>query len=266
LTRKCPKADCDEVQSSRRARIARFVARLYNRPSAGEVDLVDTELLLAILVPNACINVVVVQDRTKLRVIVNTLTTRTVDVTVGLEDSGTTAAGAALAGLVDKAAGCALGPADLDAVFLAGGRLVLVEVAALADREEEVMVVAILGNEGAFLCMRAAGLEGNVGWGRGGLQGRIGHVDTEDVVPEGTVSHDELGAVIVECSVDGVVVVAALGGDTGCAVVGPGVHVLGGSDTNGGVLDTEMRDGVVEVVCVADKSDVGSLEELLVYS
>jgi hypothetical protein len=34
--------------------------RLYNRPSTGEVDLVDTELLLAIAVTNAGVDVVVV--------------------------------------------------------------------------------------------------------------------------------------------------------------------------------------------------------------
>ncbi len=34
--------------------------RLYNRPSTGEVDLVDTELLLAITVTNAGVDVVVV--------------------------------------------------------------------------------------------------------------------------------------------------------------------------------------------------------------
>jgi hypothetical protein len=40
--------------------------------------------------------------------------------------------------------------------------------------------------------------------------------------------------------------------DAGGAVVGPGLEVLAGSNTNGGVLDTKGGDGVVEVVCVAD--------------
>jgi hypothetical protein len=164
LTRKCPKADYDDVQISRRARIPRSVARLYDRPSAGPVDLVDTELLLAILVTNTRVNIVVVENRAILRVPVNTLATRTVDPAVGLENSGATAAGAALAALVDETAGCALGPADLDAVLLAGGRPVLVEAAAGADREEEVVVVAVLGYEGAFLGVRTGGLQSDVGW------------------------------------------------------------------------------------------------------
>jgi hypothetical protein len=205
---------------------ARRFARSYNGPSAGEVDLVETQLLLTILVANAGVNVVVVQNRAKLWVPDNTLTTRAVDPAVGLEHSSTTAVGAAFSALINKAAGRALGPTDLDAVLLAGGRLVGVEAAALANREEKVVVVAALGDEGAFLGVRAGGLEGDVRRGGGRLQGWVGHFGAEDVVPERPEGHDELGAVPVKGAVDGVVVVAGLGRDAGGTVVRPRVHVL----------------------------------------
>lgn len=170
-----------------------------------------------------------------------------------LQDSGTSALSAVHTVLVLEAASGAGRSADLDLVLLTLGGSVGVETAALANREEEVVVVAVLSNERSFLGVLTVGLEGNVGdGGRAGLEGWVGHVLAEEVVPEGTEGHDELRSIPVKRTVNGIVVLASARLDAGGAVVGPGLEVLAGSNTNGGVLDTKGGDGVVEVVCVAD--------------
>lgn len=70
---------------------------------------------------------------------------------MGFKDSGAAAFGTLLAALVDEAASGACGPADLDLVLLTCGRTVGVEAAALANRKEEVVVVAILSDERSLL-------------------------------------------------------------------------------------------------------------------
>jgi hypothetical protein len=70
-------------------------------PSAREVELVDTKLLLTISIPDAGINVMVVKHRTKRRIADHTLTTWSIDEAMGLEDSSTTTLEARLAALVD---------------------------------------------------------------------------------------------------------------------------------------------------------------------
>ena len=227
--------------------------RLYDRPSAGEVDLVDTELLLTIAVTNAGVDVVVVQDGSLLGVVVDTLTTRSVNPAVGLQDSGTTTLKAVLTTLVLEATSGAGRPADLDLVLLTLSRPVGIETAALANREEEVVVVAVLSNERSFLSMLAVRLEGNVcDCGRAGLHGWVGHVLAEEVVPERTEGHDELRSVPVKCTINGVVVLSSARLDASCAEIGPSAEVLAGRNTDGRVLDTERGDSVVKVVCVTD--------------
>ena len=202
----------------------------------------------------------VVEDRAELGVVVDTLATGAVHPAVGLENSGTAALGAGLASLIDKAASSASRPTDLDLVLLALGGPVGVEAAALADREEEVVVVAVLGDEGSFLGVLSLGLERDVDCCRAsGCQGRVVHSDGEEILPEGTERHDELASIPVQSTIDGVVVLASLGGDSSGSVVRPAFHVLASCDTDGRVLDTERRDGVVEVVSVADLGDIGSL-------
>jgi hypothetical protein len=71
-------------------------------------------------------------------------------------------------------------------------------------------------------------------------------------LPEGTERHYELRSIPVKCTVNRIVILAGARLDSSGAVVGPSVEVLAGSNTDGGVLDTERGDGVVEVVCVAD--------------
>ena len=239
--------------------------RLYDRPAGGEVDLVDTELLLAISVANASVDVVVVEERSLLRVPVDTLTTRTIDPAVGLENSGTTTLSALLTSLVDEATGSAGGPADLNFVLLTCGRTVGVETAAFADREEEVVVVTALGNVGSLLGVLAVRLESDVGGcTTSALERWVVHANGEQIVPERSERYDELGAIPVESTIDGVVVLAGLRGDAGATVVGPGANSegFGSRDTDGGVLNTERGDGVVEVVCVADKGDVRCLSSV----
>lgn len=215
---------------------------LYNRPATGEVDLVDTELLLTVLVANAGIDVVVVEKRALLRIPVDTLTTGTVDPAVRLENSSTTALGALLARFVDVTTVNLSGPADLDLVFGARSRTVLVKAAALSNREEKIVVVSALGNVCGLLCVLTIGLEGDVdSRTTSRLEGGVVHVHREQIIPEGSHRHDELGAIPVERAIDGVVVLAGGRGDTGAAVIGPGAHRkgLGSRDTDSGVLYTK---------------------------
>ncbi len=170
-----------------------------------------------------------------------------------LQDSGATTLGAVDAVLVLEATSGAGGPADLDLVLLTLGRPVGIKAAALADGEEEVVVVAVLSNERSFLGVLSLRLEGNVGdGGRASLEGWVGHVLDEKILPEGTERHYELRSIPVKCTVNRIVILAGARLDSSGAVVGPSVEVLAGSNTDGGVLDTERGDGVVEVVCVAD--------------
>jgi hypothetical protein len=70
---------------------------------------------------------------------------------VRLKDGGSATLSALLATLVHEAASGAGRPADLNLVLLTCGRTVGVKAAALANREEQVVVVAILGNEWSLL-------------------------------------------------------------------------------------------------------------------
>ena len=235
-------------------------ASLYDGPSAREVDLVDTKLLLAVSIANTSVDIVVVEHGAHLGVVVNTLTTRAIDPTMRLQDSGAAAAGAVNAVLVDKSTGGTSGPTDLDLVLLTFGGPVGIETTALADGEEEIMILAVQSNERGFLGMCAFGLEGDVGDSRrAGLEWWVGHADTEKILPERSEGHDELGAIPVEGSVDGIVILAAAGLDAGGTVVSPGAEVFASCNTDGRVLDTKRGDTVVEIVSVADQGHIGSL-------
>lgn len=187
--------------------------RLHNGPSTREVNLVDTKPLLRITVPNTCVNIVIVQHRAKARIIVNTLATRSVHPAMRFQNSRSAALGALLTGLIYETTSRTGRPADLDLVLLAGGGPAVVVAAALADGEEQVMVVAVLGNKGSFLCVLTLGLEGNVGAcsTAGHLEWRVVHVHGEEIAPEGAKGHDELRAVPIESAVNGVVVLSGAG-------------------------------------------------------
>jgi hypothetical protein len=181
---------------------------------------------------------VVVQHRAHIGVVVNTLTTRPIYISVALQNSRATALSAFLARLIHKASSRASRSADLDLVLRALGWPVSIEAAALAHGEEEVVVVSVLSNEGSFLRVFAVGLERErcVLGAADGLERRVLHVDGEEIGPEGAVGHDEFAAVPVQRAVDGVEVVAWLGGNACGAVVGPAVEVCAGCDADGGVL------------------------------
>lgn len=59
---------------------------LHHRPTARKADFVDTESLLPVRISDVRINIVIVQDRAKARIIVNTLATRSVDIVMALQD------------------------------------------------------------------------------------------------------------------------------------------------------------------------------------
>ncbi|KAG9679791.1 hypothetical protein KCU87_g397, partial [Aureobasidium melanogenum] len=100
--------------------------------------------LLAISITNVGINVVVVQDPAHHRIIVNTLTTRSVNVSMRRQHKGTATVGTALAGLIHETASSRVGSADLNLVLLASGRAVLVQVAADAFAEEHVVATVVV--------------------------------------------------------------------------------------------------------------------------
>lgn len=127
-----------------------------------------------------------------------------------LQDSGTSTFRALLASLVDESSSCAGRSADLDLVLGTLGRAIGVEATALADREEEVVVFAVQSNESGFLGVLALGLEceRHLAGTAHDLGRWVLHVDGEEIGPEGAVGHDEFGAVPVQGTVDGIVVVA----------------------------------------------------------
>lgn len=180
---------------------------------------------------------------------------------MALKHRSTTAICASNARLVDEATGSTGGSAHLDLVLPACSRPVRVEAAALADREEEIVVIAVLRDEGGLLGMGTARLvrDPRGGCARGNRQWRVVHLDAVEVAPEGAKGHDDVGAIVVSGTVDGVVGAARLGGDACGAVVGPVIKVSRGCDANCGVLRTEGRNGVEEVVGAAELRDIRSL-------
>lgn len=180
---------------------------------------------------------------------------------MALQHSRSPAVRAAHATLVDEAARGARRATHLDLVLATGRRLARVEAAALADAEKQVVVVSVLRDEGTLLGVRAFRLvrDARGRRTRGDGQRRVVHLDRVDVAPEGAEGHDDVGAVVVGGGVDGVVGAAGLGGDARRAVVSPGVEVGGRGDADGRGLGAEGRDGVEEVVGVAELGHVGGL-------
>jgi hypothetical protein len=64
---------------------------LHRRPAIGPRNLVPAELLLSIGVANVSVDIVVVHDPAFDRIVVNTLSTRAVDIAMRLEHDGSTA-------------------------------------------------------------------------------------------------------------------------------------------------------------------------------
>lgn len=237
-----------------------------NGPSTREIDLVDSQQLLAISIANASVNVMVEDDRAGTGVHVQALTTRSIDVTVAGEDLSTTVLAAVNTVLINPSTCNLAGSADHDLVFLALGRTVLVEVTAGPAREEEIVVAAPSEDKGTLRRTRGGAVVLDIVRRAANLQGRVVHGSLVDVAPEGAKVHVESRAVPDQVAIDGVVGGASLGGDAGSSVVGPGSHIhrVRGCNTNGRVLSAKFRGGVVHVVGIADLGDIRSLQMLLV--
>lgn len=136
----------------------------------------------------------------------NYLTTRPVDPTVRLKDSSATTLSALLATLIYEASSGTGRSADLDLVLLTCGRTVGVKTAAFAGREKQIVVVAILGNKGGLDSMFPRRLKSDIGCSGSDLEGRVVHVDREQIVPKGSEGHDELGSIPIESAIDSIVV------------------------------------------------------------
>ena len=191
---------------------------LNSRPSIDPLDLVDTKTLLTIGVTDSGINVMVVKNPTQARIIVYTLTTRSIDVSVRRQNNSTTTVGTALSTLIHETTGSRVGSADLDLVFLAGGWTVLVETAADALAEEHVVATVVVDHVGALDGVGAAGLEDGVVAGAGGGGDGVGgglHFDLVDIVPERAEVHEVLATDLDEVGIDSVVGLAAVRRDTG---------------------------------------------------
>ena len=196
--------------------------RLDSRPSVDPLDLVNTKELLAISIANGCVNVVVVQDPSQVRIVVNTLTTRSVDGPMRRQNKSTTTVGAAYATLIHETTGSRVGSADLDLVLLASGRAVLVQVAAAAFAEEHVVAAVVVDHVGALLIVGAGGLENGVVGATGFRVDGVGsgvHLDLVDIVPERAKVHQILRSNLDEIGVDGIVRLAAVGRDTSCKLL-----------------------------------------------
>lgn len=74
--------------------LQRFFSPLHTGPTVVPGDLVPTELLVAVGVANAGVDVVVVKHPTFGGIVVNALSARAVDVVVGFENGGAAAFGA----------------------------------------------------------------------------------------------------------------------------------------------------------------------------
>ena len=209
----------------------------------------------------------VIQDGTIVGVCQDTLSTRTKHGTVAAEDKrAAIAIHTAHTVAVNVRAANALGPADIDLVLLARRRVVGVVPAADTRAEEEVVVALTVVHERTLESMFAGGIKGNVEWSARRGSGVGGHGHLEDVGPKGAKGQGvgTRGSILDEVAVNGVVGGTSGRGDASAAVVSPGagLHGGGGGVSDGGILDTKARDGVVQDVSVANEMDVGGLRIL----
>jgi hypothetical protein len=135
---------------------------LNSRPAINPLDLVNTKALLTISISNGCVHIVVVKNPSQARIIVNTLTARGVNSSMRRQNKGATTVGTAHTTLVHESTGSRVGSADLDLVFLASGRAVLVKVAAAAFAEEHVVASVVVDHVCTFAVVGTGGLENSV--------------------------------------------------------------------------------------------------------
>lgn len=199
--------------------------------------------------------------RPVLRILVHALATRAVNPVMGLEDDGSAAGPARSAIPVDKVAVGGIRTAHEDSILAARGGPVPVVAATGAFGEEKVVKTAVLEHGRAFdgcvcrvvdqLCWSALG----------GGRRRATHLDLVDVAPETAKGEVVVTAGTDEVTVDGIVVPARAGLDTGGSKVRPsvGLHGGGAGNADGRVLRPEGAHGVVHIVLTADIRDIWGL-------
>jgi hypothetical protein len=195
---------------------------LNSRPPVNPLDLVNTEALVTISISNGCINIVVVKNPSQARIVVDTLTTRSVNSPMRRQNKGTATVGTAHTTLIYESTGSRVGSADLDLVFLTSGRAVLVQIAAATFAEEHVIATVVVDHVCTFAVVGTGrfedGIVGTSGVWVDGVGGGV-HLDLVDIVPEGAKVHEVLVSNLDEVGIDGVVRFAAVGGDTSCRLL-----------------------------------------------
>lgn len=181
---------------------------------------------------------------------------------MGLEHDGAAPVGARGAVLVDKPARRRRRPARHDLVLGAGRGHVLVVAAALALAVDQVVVAPVLEDEGALDRRRGRVVRDLVraGAAREPQRRRL-HLRLVDVLPERPPRQVVLPVRADEVRVDGVVWLVRARLDACRAVVRPRPHVerRRGRYADRRVLRSELADRVVEVIRVADQTDVRRL-------
>lgn len=74
---------------------------LHNGPPARKIEFVHTKLLLAISIPDTCVNIVVVKNGAERRITDNTLAARSIDPVMRLEDGSAATLETRSAALID---------------------------------------------------------------------------------------------------------------------------------------------------------------------
>lgn len=157
---------------------------LDSGPAVTPGDLVNSEALVTICIANSGVNVVVVKNPSDDRVVVNTLSTRGIDVAVRRKNNSASASSAACTTSIDEAASGARGTADHDLIFLAAGRTRSVKTAALSLAVEHIVVASVLDHVGGLNGMSTGRLVDNVVAGSIGGSGCGFHLDLVKIVPE----------------------------------------------------------------------------------
>lgn len=183
-------------------------------------------------------------------VVVDSLSTRSVDIIVRRKNNSATIASARLSTLIDKVASSNIGTACHDLVLGSSSRSIIVKAAALALRVKHVVVAAVLVHE-RCLDGRSDGLLDIVGKSdSGGGSGGALHICTKKTLPEAAKVQSPDVAVLEKVRVDCVVRLSVVGAHANGADVGPcaDVHVRRACEADGRVLGAKRADGVVEVV------------------
>ena len=159
-------------------------------------------------------------------------------------------------------------PTNLDLILLPRRRPVGIIATAAPHAEEQIVVVTILVPKATLLCLRRRRHKRNLRRGRDWLDhlgGRRRHLDLKQIAPEGAEVHVKLAIGGLQVPINRVEIAARYGLYTRAAQIGPRAYVHGGrsSHADGGVLASEGRHAVVEIVGASNLGDVGGPEVLV---